>query len=191
VRIHAAAPRRLVHADLDDHLAARQNVQLVDACPAPLSRSSAGRSAVSTSSGTRASCASITAQQLRGAVPDVQRPRRAARGLRKAEREEPRTALVDVRVAAQPTLVRGVSASGALRDPARCTRPASRNGQLVHEGAQQRTCRGWGHRIVGCRSVVLLHGFGGTHRAWDQVVALLDPNAIARSQSTCGGTPLP
>ncbi len=42
-------------------------------CPAPISRSSGGRSAVSTSSGTRASWASKTAgAKFAAAVPDVQ-----------------------------------------------------------------------------------------------------------------------
>ena len=41
-------------------------------CPAPTSRSSGGRSAVSTTSGTRASHASITAgARFAAAVPDV------------------------------------------------------------------------------------------------------------------------
>ena len=34
----------------------------------------------------------------------------------------------------------------------------------------------------------MLHGFGGTRRAWDGVIAHLDPNAIGRSRLTCPGT---
>ena len=56
-----------------NHLAALPNsFSWSIACPAPLSRSSAGRSALSTSSGTRASRASITAGPSSAtAVPDV------------------------------------------------------------------------------------------------------------------------
>ena len=66
-------------------------------CPAPIPRSSGGRSAVSTISGTADSSASQTAGwRLAAAVPEVQRIATGVPGrLRGAEREEAAAALVD------------------------------------------------------------------------------------------------
>ena len=100
------------------------------ACPAPFSRSSGGRSAVSSSSGTRASRASIAAgSSSAAAVPEVHVDGdRQSRGLRQAEREEARAALVDVRVAAQALLARERQHQRrASASPARCRPRASRS----------------------------------------------------------------
>ena len=124
-----------------NHLAALPNsFSWSIACPAPLSRSSAGRSALSTSSGTRASRASITAGaelRHRGARRARHRRRQAA-ALGEPEREEAGAALVDVRVAAQPRLARErehqrrrARAGGG----AGVAHPAA--GQLVDERPQQ------------------------------------------------------
>ena len=149
------------------------------ACPAPFSRSSGGRSAVSSSSGTRASCASIAAgSSSAAAVPGRARDgHRQPRGLRQPEREEPRAALVDVREAAQPRLARERQHE---RRPARAGRGARRAHAAAHELVDERSQQhvgvgGRGHRMGAVpESVVLLHGFSGTRRAWDGVVARLD-----------------
>ena len=75
-------------------------------CPAPVSRSSGGRSAVQTINGTRAWCASSTAGwKFAAAVPDVQSDDRGpARRLRQPEREERRRPLVEVHVHADPVV---------------------------------------------------------------------------------------
>ena len=105
------------------------------------------------------------------------RHRQAAR-LGEAEREEARAALVDVRVAAQPRLAhereheRGAARA---RRGARRAHPAAR--QLVDERPQQEVGVGrGGHTICAVpETLVLLHGFSGTRRAWDGVAARLDP----------------
>ena len=75
-------------------------------CPAPVSRSSGGRSAVQTINGTRAWCASRTAGwKFAAAVPDVQRTT-AGRpdAFAEPEREERRRALVEVHVETDPVV---------------------------------------------------------------------------------------
>ena len=117
----------------------------------------------------------------------VVRGRRAARArhrgrpaalLGHAEGEEARDALVDVRPRRQARLARQREHE---RRRARARRGAGSGQaaarQLVDEGAQQQV--GVGRLGQDARpmptTVVLLHGFAGTGRAWDPVVARLDP----------------
>jgi hypothetical protein len=93
------------------------------ACPAPTSRSSGGRSAVSTTSGTRASHASTTAGiRLAAAVPEVQV---TATGLRvdlaspTATNPAERSSITEC--AWMRDAAASVSASGALREPGEVT----------------------------------------------------------------------
>ena len=93
------------------------------AWPAPTSRSSGGRSAVSTISGTRASCASTTAGcRLAAAVPDVQvtaTGRPLAFAMPSATKPAERSSITDT--ASTPSWAASVSASGAFRDPGEVT----------------------------------------------------------------------
>ena len=148
-----------------------------------MSRSSGGRSAVRTISGTRASRASIDARagSAAAAVPHVQASGDRAPGrLRQAEREEAGAALVDVRRStAGARRARATSTSGVEREPGDVHAPAiAAARELVDERAQQQVgVGGVGQRWAGAmaETVVLLHGFAGTGRAWDRVAERLDP----------------
>jgi hypothetical protein len=91
--------------------------------PAPTSRSSGGRSAVSTISGTRASRASITAGcRLAAAVPEVQvtaTGRPVAFAMPSAKKPAQRSSSTDT--ASSSGRPASVSASGALREPGQVT----------------------------------------------------------------------
>jgi hypothetical protein len=92
-------------------------------CPAPTSRSSGGRSAVSTSSGTRASNASATAGwRLAAAVPDVHvmaTGRPLALAIPSAKKPAERSSMTET--ASSPSWPASVSASGAFREPGQVT----------------------------------------------------------------------
>ena len=109
--------------------------------PAPFSRSSGGRSALRISSGTPASCASITAgSSSAAAVPEVHvtatgRPD----ALASPSAKKPRAALVDVRVAAQARLAREASTSGVQREPGEVQ--ASRSPQRASSSTNARSSR--------------------------------------------------
>ena len=93
------------------------------AWPAPTSRSSGGRSALSTISGTRASHASTTAGcRLAAAVPEVQviaTGRPLALAIPSATKPAERSSITDT--ASRPSWPASVSASGALREPGQVT----------------------------------------------------------------------
>ena len=112
------------------------------------------------------------------------RPRRARhghgqpRGLGGPEREEPRAALIDMGVTRQAPLARERQQQrGAARARRGARRPHAAARELVDERAQQDVgSDGGGHRICGVpETLILLHGFGGTHRAWDGVIERLPP----------------
>ena len=93
------------------------------ACPAPTSRSSGGRSAVITTSGTRDSWASTTAgSRFAAAVPDVQvtaTGRPEAFAMPSATKPAERSSITDrVSINGAPA---SDSASGALREPGEVT----------------------------------------------------------------------
>src|SRR3954453_19670160 len=149
------------------------------AWPAPVSRSSAGRSAVRTTSGTRASRASTSAGRYSAAaVPLVQastagrpvalaRPRAKKAALRSStcEKHGKRPSRTSART------------SGVDREPGEVHAPAIEH--RASSSANARRSR-WGSRgsgIVGRvrARVVLLHRFAGTRRGWDLVAERLDP----------------
>src|SRR3954447_12349745 len=147
-------------------------------CPAPTSRSSGGRSAVRTSSGTPASWASTTAGRYSAAaVPLVQASttgRRVAFARPSAKKPPERSSRWDVhrrRPSRTSARTRGVE-----RDPGDVQ--ASVTPQRTSSSTNARK-RWWmsaspGKTDAMAETIVLLHGFGGTHRTWDRVVAQLD-----------------
>ena len=146
------------------------------AWPKPTSRSSGGRSAVGTSSGTPAWWASITAGGVvggggaRGACDCHREPAR----LGSAQREEPGAALVDMRPAADPRLAHQRQDQ---RRVARARRGAgvlhAAAGQLVAQRPQQEIGVGCSHDGRVPSTVVLLHGFTQTGASWGRVAAML------------------
>src|SRR4051812_22640158 len=146
-------------------------------CPAPTSRSSGGRSAVSTSSGTPASCASTTAGRYSAAaVPLVQASttgRRVALARPSAKKPPARSSICDVQ-RRRPSRT-SASTSGVDREPGEVT--ASTTPQRTSSSTNARSSRWVSAGPVKIRGmdeqIVLLHGFSGTRRTWDGVISLL------------------
>ena len=146
------------------------------ACPAPTSRSSGGRSAVSTISGTRASRASATAgSRLAAAVPLVQvtatgRPL----ALAMPEGHEAGRALVDHRRALDPVL------GGQRQDERRVARPGAGDRaaqtaarELVDEGLKRRVGAVDRDHAGAMRRCVFIPGFMQPGDAWSPVAERL------------------
>src|SRR3954466_2375615 len=151
------------------------------ACPAPTSRSSAGRSAVSTSSGTPASWASTTAgRKLAAAVPDVQvitagSPVALAMPSAKNAAQRSSTCECTVRRPSRTS----ASTSGVEREPGdghawRTPLRTSSSTSARRRMWVSRSAALIGDAVGVPETVVLLHGFAGTGRLWDPVVARLD-----------------
>src|SRR4051794_23167582 len=165
-------------------------------CPAPTSRSSAGRSAVSTSSGTPASWASTTAGRYSAAaVPLVQARttgRRVALARPRAKKPPARSSICEVQ-RRRPSRT-SARTSGVERDPGDVT--ASTTPQRTSSSTNARRRRWVSEGAVKIQRmgepIVLLHGFSGTRRTWDRVVALLEaerywPQALdLRGHGTAG-----
>src|SRR3954470_4315262 len=147
-------------------------------CPAPTSRSSGGRSAVRTSSGTPAWCASTTAGRYSAAaVPLVQASttgRRVALASPRPKNAPERSSMCDVQ-RRRPSRT-SASTSGVERDPGEVH--ASVMPQRTSSSTNARSSR-WmsfsaGKIVAMAETIVLLHGFSGTHHTWDRVIARLD-----------------
>src|SRR3954449_10546516 len=147
-------------------------------CPAPTSRSSGGRSAVSTSSGTPASWASTTAGRYSAAaVPLVHASttgRRVALARPSAKNAPERSSMCEVQ-RSRPSRT-SASTSGVERDPGEVH--ASVMPQRTSSSTNARSSR-WmsfsaGKIVAMAETIVLLHGFSGTHHTWDRVIARLD-----------------
>src|SRR3954471_23316988 len=129
-------------------------------------------------SGTPASCASTTAGRYSAAaVPLVHASttgRRVALASPSAKKPPARSSICDVQ-RRRPSRTRA-STSGVERDPGEVT--ASTTPQRTSSSTNARSRR-WVSagpvKIHGMgEPIVLLHGFSGTRRTWDRVVALLD-----------------
>src|SRR4051795_1141938 len=151
------------------------------ACPAPTSRSSAGRSAVSTSSGTPASSASTTAgRKLPAAVPDVEvitagSPVALAMPSAKNAAQRSSTCECTVRRPSRTS----ASTSGGEREPGdvhawRTPLRTSSSTSARRRMWVSRSAALIGDAVGVPETVVLLHGFAGTGRLWDPVAARLD-----------------
>src|SRR3954453_7681535 len=150
-------------------------------CPAPTSRSSGGRSAVSTSSGTPASWASTTAgRKFAAAVPEVHvipAGVPVAFATPRAKNAAERSSTCEC-TARRPSRT-SASTSGVEREPGevQAWRMPLRTSSSVN--ARRRTWVSRSGALIGDavlvpETVVLLHGFAGTGRLWDPVVARLD-----------------
>ena len=131
--------------------------------PAPTSRSSGGRSAVSTTSGTPASRASWTAGRVvrRGGSRRAGEHDRAARSPSPARaRRSPRSARRCATSSGSARRARAAARSASSATRATCRRGPPAPSELVDER---------GHQDVLIVRLLLLHGFTATGRSWDPV----------------------
>src|SRR3954452_18625148 len=151
------------------------------ACPAPTSRSSGGRSAVRTRSGTPASCASMTAgRKFAAAVPDVQvmtTGSPVALAIPSAKNAAQRSSTCECTIR-RPSRT-SASTSGVEREPGdvhawRTPLRTSSSTSARRRMWVSRSAAVIGDAVAVPETVVLLHGFAGTGRLWDPVVARLD-----------------
>ena len=109
-------------------------------------------------------------------------------GLRRADGEEARTALVDVGEAADPGLAHQREHERRRARPGRgagVLHAAAR--ELVGQRAQQQVGVGRGHDVLSMDAVVLLHGFTHTGASWERVVRRCR-EATGRSRPTSAAT---
>src|SRR3954467_5609066 len=165
------------------------------ACPAPTSRSSAGRSAVSTSSGTPASWASTTAgRKLAAAVPDVPvitAGSPVALAILSAKNAAQRSSTCECTVR-RPSRT-SASTSGVDREPGdvqawRTPLRTSSSTSARRRMWVSRSAALIGDAVWVPETVVLLHGFAGTGRLWDPVAARLDGERY-RPRASSGSPP--
>jgi pimeloyl-ACP methyl ester carboxylesterase len=150
-------------------------------CPAPTSRSSGGRSAVSTSSGTPACVASWTAgAKFAAAVPLVHATaagRPVAFATPRAKKPALRSSTCDqVGIRSSAARARTI---GVEREPGDVQAPAIPQRASSSTKARRRRWVAFGalteeDPVPMPETIMLLHGFGGTGRTWEAVAARID-----------------